>query len=117
MHPVVGSHHTAWIRVDGPHPSVQVRYAVSGEMLVVFGDGPLAALRAGGHTTVTVHEIAGGPPLVTFGVTVSELGAETVDREALLELLAHVPLGPDLETVNRSVDTIARSRRILALTP
>lgn len=115
MDKAVESHHTAWVSVPGRDRTVPVRYAVSANMLVVFGDGALASLAPGDHTTVTVHEISCGRPLVTFGATVVELGPDTVEREALLELLAHVPLGPDIDTVNRTADAIARSRRIVGL--
>jgi hypothetical protein len=118
MDAAVRSHHTAWIRSDGGHRATPVRYAVSGDTLVTFGDrGPLAGLRRGDHAHVTVHEIAGGPAVASFGVTVQELDPDLVEREAVLELLAHVQLGPDLETVNRRVDEVCHRRRLVALAP
>lgn len=118
MDPAVRSHHTAWIRSDGAHRATPVRYAVSGETMVTFGDrGPLARLGRGEHATVTVHEIAGGPAIASFGVTVREVDPDTVEREAVLDLLAHVPLGRDIDAVNRRVEEICRERRLVALAP
>lgn len=118
MDAAVRSHHTAWIRGDGVHHATPVRYAVSGETLVTFGDqGSLAGLGRGEHAHVTVHEIAGGPALASFGVTVHEVDPDVVEREAVLELLAHVALGRDLAAVNRHVDEICHRRRLVVLKP
>lgn len=117
MDPAVTSHHTAWISVDGHRRTVPVRYALNDGALVAFGDGALQELREGSRTWVTVHEIAGGPPLTGFAVTVTDFGPGDVPREAVLELLDHVSLGPDLATVNQRVDEIVRTRRIIGLAP
>lgn len=114
--PVKG-HHTVWIKMAGWPHAVPVRYAVSGDSLITFGDGELAGLRPGDHAVATVHEIAGGPPIESFGVTARDVPAGDVDREALLELVAHVPLGATLADVNTRVDELVRDRRVIALVP
>ena len=47
----------------------------------------------GDSTNVVVHEIAGGPLIASFEASIVEVPPSEVDREAVLELLAHVPLG------------------------
>ena len=111
----VKSHHTVWVRKRGWQRGVPVRYATSGDAMVTFGDGPLQTLEAGDSTSVAVHEIAGGPPIASFEASVVEVRPSDVDREAVLELLAHVSLGASLAEVNAKVDGICSSRRILAL--
>lgn len=113
----VRSHHTAWVHVDGHGRAIPVRYALNDEMLVAFGDGVLRDLATGARTWITVHEIAGGPPLVGFAATVTELAPPGTPRAAVLELLDHVSLGADLATVNRRVDQIIGSRRVIGLAP
>ena len=53
-------HHTAWVKKPVWARSVPVRYAVSGNSLVTFGDDELAGLVAGDRVIATVHDIAGG---------------------------------------------------------
>ena len=113
----VKGHHTVWVKKPvWPRP-VPVRYAVSGSSLVTFGDEGLADLVAGDRVIATVHEIAGGPVLESIGATVTEIPPAEVDREALLELVAHVPLGANLAEVNARVDELCRTRRVIALVP
>jgi hypothetical protein len=111
----VKSHHTVWVRKRGWRRAIPVRYAMSGDALVTFGDGPLRSLADGDSTTVAVHEIAGGPPIASFAASIVEVRPADVDREAVLELLAHVSLGASLAEVNAKVDEICSSRRIVAL--
>lgn len=113
----VQGHHTAWVKKQGWPRPVPVRYAVSGNSLVTFGDQGLAGLVAGDRVVATVHEIAGGPLLESLGVTVTDIPPAEVDREAVLELVAHVPLGATLAEVNARVDELCRTRRIMALVP
>ena len=54
-----------------------------------------------------VHDIAGGQVLDSFSITVTDVPPAAVDREALLDLLAHVPLGMNLAEVNARVDELA----------
>jgi len=111
----VKGHHTAWVKKPEWPRATPVRYAPSGNALVVFGDGALRELGAGDRATVGIHEIAGGPVVVSFGVSVVEVPYGEIDREAVLELLAHVPLGASLTEVNARVDELCRTRRVLAL--
>jgi hypothetical protein len=113
----VKGHHTVWIKKPGWSRSVPIRYAVSGESLLAFADDGLAGLASGDRATATVHEIAGGPAVASFGVTVHEVPSDQVDREALMDLVAHVPLGATLAAVNARLDELARRRRLIALVP
>ncbi len=113
----VKGHHTVWVKHLDWDRAVSARYAVSGESLVVFAEHGLERLSTGERAVATVHEIAGGPPIASFGVTVTDIGPEAVDREALLELLDHVGLGPTLVEVSSRVDEIGESRRLIALVP
>lgn len=114
---VVTSHHTVWVKKQGRSRSVPVRYAVSGESLITFGDDGLTEVAAGDRATATIHEIAGGPALASFGVTIRDVPADQIDREALLDLAAHVPLGSTLAEVESSLDELSRTRRLIALVP
>jgi hypothetical protein len=113
----VKGHHTVWVRKRDWSRAAPVRYAVSGDALVAFGDGPLRTLAAGDRATLAIHEIAGGPVIASFGASVVEVRPTEVDREAVLELLAHVPLGANLAEVDAKVAEVCRTRRILALVP
>jgi hypothetical protein len=90
---------------------------VSGNALVTFGDGDLAGLASGDRATASVHEIAGGPAITSFAVSVSEVPPDDIDKEALLELLEHVPLGATLSAVDAAVDQVRHTRRVVALVP
>jgi hypothetical protein len=113
----IKGHHTVWVKKREWARAVPVRYGVSGDSLVTFGDNRLEALSAGDHAVATVHEIAGGPLIASFGVTVADVAPADVDREALLELVEHVPLGATLAEVNARVDELSRTRRIIVLVP
>lgn len=112
----VGSHHTAWVTPPGSRPRA-VRYAVDGGQLVCFGDDGLSAVADGTRVSVSVHEIAGGPELATFGATVRRLTPEDVDDAALGELLAHVSLGRTLDEVRAGLERHRTRRRVVALVP
>jgi hypothetical protein len=111
------SHHTVWVKRQDWARAVPVRYAVSGNALVTFGDGDLAGLASGDRATASVHEIAGGPAITSFAVSVSEVPPDDIDKEALLELLEHVPLGATLPAVDAAVDQVRHTRRVVALVP
>jgi hypothetical protein len=113
----IKGHHTVWIKKLEWARAVPIRYAVSGDSLVAFGEKGLATLASGDRVVATVHEIAGGPPIASFGVTVAEIPSDEVDREALLELLDHVGLGTTLAAVNTRVDELRKTRRLIALVP
>jgi hypothetical protein len=113
----VKSHHTVWVKRHDWARAVPARYAVSGNALVTFGDGDLATLATGDRATASVHEIAGGPPITSFGVSVTEVPPDEIDREALLELLEHVPLGATLPAVDAALARVRHSRRVVALVP
>lgn len=111
-----GSHHTAW--VQPPHGAAHpLRYAVDAGRLVCFGDDVLADVGDGEHVTVTIHEIAGGPAVGGFGASVRQLPSTDVPDEALLELLAHVPLGRNLTEVEDRLAYQREHRRVVALVP
>lgn len=112
---VLSSHHTVWIQCEGaePHPE---RYALDGDRLVAFGDGALAHVPDGSTVTASVHEIAGGPVVASFGARVRASDGVAIDRQALLSLLDHVSLGRDAVEMERSIDHHAH-RRVLVLEP
>lgn len=112
---VLSSHHTVWIHCGecDPHPE---RYALDGERLVAFGDGALAHVPDGATAAAAVHEIAVGPPLTTFGVRVQATDGNSVDRQAFLALLDHVPLGRDATEIDAAIERHA-ARRVLVLEP
>jgi hypothetical protein len=109
----VSSYHTVWVTVPG-RPPVALRYATAGDRLYCFGDGELGDVADGTRVQAALHRIASGPPVVSFDVTVRTVTADDVEREALLELLAHVPLGRSLDEVEESV-TRHRARRVVEL--
>lgn len=95
-----------------------VRYVVAGEHLVCFGDDGLSSMPDGQHVSATVHAIAAGPPLVTFGVTVHEVAAERADMASVGELLENVMRSDGtVEGAVRWLQEQRRSRRILELVP
>lgn len=113
----VRSHHTAWVAVagDNDRPPVPVRYALTGESLVMFGDDELAGVANGTRVSITIHDIHDGPPLTSFGATLRDIAPADVDAEALGELVAHISLGHDLIEVNRHLDEIRERRRVVAV--
>jgi hypothetical protein len=92
-----------------------LRYAVDGDRLICFGDGTLDGVPDGERVSVTIHEIAGGREVAAFGVVVRDLPAAQVPTEALLELLAHVSLGRDLDDVEQGLARYREGRRVVAL--
>jgi hypothetical protein len=112
----VGSHHTVWVTPPGGRPR-PVRYAVDGDRLVCFGDDGLADLPDATRVSLAIHEIAGGPELVSFGATLRSLPPDAIDGAALGELLAHVPLGRTLDEVNRRLEEHRTRRRVVELVP
>ena len=99
----VKSHHTVWVRTETTH-RVPVRYSVDGDRLVCFGDGPLRDVASGTQVWASVHDIADGPPLVSFPALVRQVDADAVDANALVELLDHVSLGRTSAEVVRALD-------------
>jgi hypothetical protein len=94
-----------------------VRYAVDGERLVCFGDDGLADVPDGSRVSLSIHEIAGGPALAEFSGTVRRLAPDAIDANALIELLAHVPLGRTIDEVHASLDEHRNRRRVVELVP
>jgi hypothetical protein len=111
----VRSHHTVWVRTETMHP-VSVRYSVDSDRLVCFGDGQLRDVPSGTRVWASVHEIAHGPPLVSFPALLRQVDADAVDTNAVVELLDHISLGRTSTEVARALDA-HRHRRILELVP
>jgi len=84
---------------------------------VVFGDDGLDDVPDATRVSASIHEIAGGPELATFGATVHTLPPDQVDRSALAELLAHVSLGRTLAEVEARMDEHRTRRRVVELVP
>lgn len=110
----VTSHHSAWLAPPGAVPHV-VRYVTEGEQLICFGDGVLRDVPDGAPVTVSIHEIAGGRLLATFGARVGTIPPEQVSTSALAELLDHVPLGRSMDEVGRGLDRARAERRVVGL--
>jgi hypothetical protein len=103
----IGSHHTMWFSV-GDHPPVAVRYAVDNDELVCFGDKGMGDLVEGSTVVGTVHELAGGPPIVATSFDVRVLVAADVALYTISEVIGHVrPVGTWLEASSK--------RRLLGL--
>ncbi|MFN8035379.1 MAG: hypothetical protein U0V73_05550 [Acidimicrobiia bacterium] len=114
--PGVSSHHTVWVHHGTDHPA-HVRYAVDGERLVCFGDGELSSVPDGTHVSASVHEIAGGPQLASFGATLRTIPPEQVGTNTLVEVIGHVPLGRTTAEVESGIERYRNSRRIVELVP
>jgi hypothetical protein len=85
----IGSHHTMWFTV-GHHKPVAVRYAVDNDEVVCFGDHGLCDLVDGSTIAGTVHDIAGGPPLVQTSFDVRVLVSADVALGTIGEVVGHV---------------------------
>ena len=109
----VVSHHTAWLQGAGTRAR-PVRYAVAGDHMVCFGDQLPADAADGRPVFVTVHEIAGGPALARLRGTVHDVNADDVDRNAVLELLDHVPLGRTAAEIDAAI-AVHLHRRLVTL--
>jgi hypothetical protein len=103
----IGSHHTMWMTV-GSHRPVAIRYAVDNDEVICFGDGDLSELVEGSAVVGTVHEIAGGPPLLATSFDVRVVATGAVSLGTVGEVVGHVsPTG--------SWDDVRLGRRFLAL--
>jgi hypothetical protein len=111
------SYHTVWVSQAGTpaERAHAVRYAAVDGHLYCFGDDGLRHISDGSRVSASIHRIANGPPLLAFDATVRTVEPADVNREALLELVAHIPLGRDLTQVEHTVDEWARTRRIVEL--
>jgi hypothetical protein len=65
--------------------------------------------------SAAIHEIAGGPAVATFDGLLRDLSPMDIPGEALLELLAHVPLGRSLDEVQASLSRVRAGRRLVAI--
>jgi hypothetical protein len=105
----IGSHHTMWFTV-GDHEPVAVRYAVDNDEVVCFGDKGLRDLTEGSTVVGTVHEIAGGPPLLSTSFDVRVLVSADVALGTIGEVVGHIsPTGTWQEA--------RMERRLLGLRP
>ncbi len=109
----VSSHHTVWIARSGGR-AVAARYAFVDGHLYCFADAGLAAVRDGDRVRASLRRIASGPTVTEFVATARRVDSTSVDREAFLQLLEHVPLGRSLEEVERNLERQQR-RRIIEL--
>jgi hypothetical protein len=99
----VSSHHTVWVTPSGRRP-VAVRYASVDGHLYCFGDDGLADVHDGERVHAAIHRIAGGPPIAEFAATTRRVPGTAVDREALVQLLEHVPLGRTRDEVEEGLE-------------
>jgi hypothetical protein len=103
----IGSHHTMWFTV-GAHRPVAVRYAVDNDEVVCFGDVDLTELIEGSTVVGTVHDIAGGPPLVAMSFDVRVLLAAEITLGTVGEVVGHV-------SPTTSFEDVRTQRRFLGL--
>ncbi len=110
----VRSYHTVWVQAPGKRP-VPVRYALGEDELVCFGDDGLADVPAGTRVNATIHEIACGPPVISFYATLRELEPDAVPLGVVADVAGNLSLprtrGGD------PLDELRRTRRIVALRP
>ena len=92
-----------------------MRSAAANGRLYCFGDDGLADISDGTQVAASVHRIANGPPLSHFDAIVRTVAPDDVDREALLDLAAHVPLGRNLAEVENALAHWRQERRIVEL--
>lgn len=116
LRPEVSSHHTVWVKDDWG-TFAGVRYAVSGEQLVCFGDKGLSRISNGAAVSATIRAIANGDPLCTFPAHLRELRGEDITNEVMLELLEHVSLGHTLTEVAANLEKQRTGRRVVAIVP
>jgi hypothetical protein len=110
----VKRHHTVWVRV-GDRDSVPVRYATSEDELICFGDTMLCDLHEGDQAHATVHEIACGPPIESFDVTVRIIQNDDLTLATVAEVHGNAP---DRQPDNtNSYEILRRTRRFLGLRP
>ncbi len=111
----ISSHHTVWVaRPDGR--VLPIRYASADGHLYCFGDDGLATLPDGAHVRALLRRIASGPAVAEFGATLHAVDGTAIDREIVLQLLEHVPLGRTLDEVERSLER-HQHRRVVELVP
>jgi hypothetical protein len=109
----VTKHHTAWVQLADARART-VRYAVSGDRMVCFGDELPAGATNGSHVSVTVHDIAGGSAVAQLSGTVRDIAAGDVDANAVLDLIEHVSLGRTTDEIDAAIVS-HRQRRLVAL--
>lgn len=101
-------HYTVWVSQPGQRVRA-ARYAVDGDRLVVFGDEDgFSDLREGDRVFATINELHSGPPLVTFPVTVHELGGDDVSLGVFADVVGHRQLAT-------TYDGAKATRRLIAL--
>ena len=110
----VSGHHTVWVTPPGGR-AVPVRYATADGRMYCFGDDGLVGMHDGERVRASIHRIACGPSVAEFFATARKVPSASIDREALLQLLEHVPLGRTLDEVEHNLEE-HRHRRIIELT-
>jgi len=109
----VSGHHTVWVTPQRGR-AVPVRYATANGRLYCFGDNGLASVHDGERVRASIRRIACGPSVAEFVATARSLPPASIDREALLQLLEHVPLGRTLDEVEHNLEEHQR-RRVIEL--
>jgi hypothetical protein len=90
---------------------------VEGERLVCFADDGLADVPDSTRVSVSIHEIAGGHLLATFGASLRRIAPGAVAMNSVVDLLEHIPLGRTLSEVQVQLDDQRDHRRIIELVP
>jgi hypothetical protein len=107
------SYHTVWVQAPDRR-AVPVRYAMGDDEILCFGDNGLSDVPAGTRVRATLHEIACGPPVVSFYATVRDLEPDDVP----LGLVADIAGNHALPVTNDDpLEVMRRSHRIVALRP
>ena len=113
--PETRSHHTLWLELPGGRTAA-VRYAAEDDRLVCLGDDGLAGTPAGSRLIAALRGLACGPLERSFWVRVEELSPDDVGLGVLAELLGHRPLGRTSDEINRTLEEIRSTLRLVALT-
>ena len=89
-------HYSVWVSRPAHRASAE-RYIADGDALIVSGDNQLADLHDGDEVSATIYELHGGPPLVTFPVTVRELAPNEVPLGLFADVVGHRQLTASYE--------------------
>ena len=112
--PEASSHHTIWLELPGGRTAA-VRYASDNGRLVCLGDDGLAGIPAGSRVVAALRGLACGPLEQSFWVRVEDLAPDGVSVGLLSELLGDRSLGRSREEVERTLEEIRTTRRLVSL--
>lgn len=95
--------------------SFPVRYAISDDALVCFGDTQLKSLKVGDNVRCTVHEIACGPPIASVTCIARHVEGQDLTTATVAVIHGNAP-DPGPPGVN-TYDQLRHTRRFISLQP